>query len=136
GLQPNTHYWYRFRASDHTSPVGHFRTMPAAGESLDSFTIGMGSCQAWYHGHFTAWRHLAAEPELDLVVFAGDYQYEYGITEDNLWRPNASVTDPEKVDCHTLEQYRLRYARFKADPHLRAAHARTAWAFTWDDHEV
>ena len=110
--------------------------MPPSGQGIDSFTIAMASCQAWYHGHFTALRHLAAEPELDLVVFAGDYIYEYGITEANLWRQGVSVTAPEEVDVHTLEQYRLRYARFKADPHLKAAHARAAWALTWDDHEV
>ncbi|WP_246186964.1 alkaline phosphatase D family protein [Microlunatus speluncae] len=137
GLRPATSYWYRFRVGDQISPVGRFRTLPAAGQLVPEFTLAAASCQAWYHGHFTAHRHLAAESDLDLVVFLGDYIYEYAIVAgDNLWRKNASVTAAEEVEIETLEQYRLRYARFKADPQLQAAHARAAWVFTWDDHEV
>lgn len=137
GLEPATEYWYRFRVGDHVSPVGRFVTLPAPGDQPDRFTVASASCQAWYHGHFTAHRHLAEEPELDLVVFLGDYIYEYAIVAgDNLWRQNVSVTPAEEVELETLEQYRLRYARFKSDPHLQAAHARAAWVFTWDDHEV
>jgi alkaline phosphatase D len=137
GLQAAATYWYRFRVGDQTSPVGRFRTLPAPGQEAPEFTLAAASCQAWYHGHFTAHRHLAAESDLDLVVFLGDYIYEYAIIAGgNLWRKNVAVTEAEKVEVETLEQYRLRYARFKADPHLQAAHARAAWVFTWDDHEV
>lgn len=137
GLEPATTYWYRFRVADRTSPVGRFRTLPAAGIEPEKFTFASASCQAWYHGHFTAHRHLADEADLDLVIFLGDYIYEYGIVDGyNLWRKGVAVTKPEEVETETLEQYRLRYARFKADPHLQAAHARAAWVFTWDDHEV
>lgn len=137
GLKPATEYWYRFNVGNRRSPVGRFKTLPAPGAQVPRFTIATASCQAWYHGHFTAYRHLAAEPDLDLVVFLGDYIYEYAILAgDNLWRQNVAVTPAEEVEIETLEQYRLRYARFKADPLLQAAHARAAWAFTWDDHEV
>jgi alkaline phosphatase D len=137
GLRPATDYWYRFRVGRRVSPAGRFRTLPAPDRAVSRFTIAAASCQAWYHGHFTAYKHLAAEQELDLVVFLGDYIYEYAIlTGGNLWRQNASVTPAEEVEIETLEQYRLRYARFKTDPHLQAAHARAAWVFTWDDHEV
>src|SRR4029453_16926885 len=30
GLQPNTRYWYRFRKDEDASPVGTFKTAPAA----------------------------------------------------------------------------------------------------------
>jgi alkaline phosphatase D len=36
----------------------------------------------------------------------------------------------------TLEDYRRRYALYKTDPDLQAAHAACAWLLTWDDHEV
>ncbi|MGO1200395.1 MAG: alkaline phosphatase D family protein, partial [Dermabacteraceae bacterium] len=62
GLDPA--HFYRVRAGKQTSPVGRFRTLPAEGVEADSFSIGVVSCQAWYHGHFTAHRHLAAEEEL------------------------------------------------------------------------
>ena len=136
GLDPGTEHFYRFRAGRELSPVGRFRTLPAEGEPAESFSFGLVSCQAWYHGHFTAHRHLAAEEDLDLVVFVGDYIYEYGITETNLWRQGAEVGVAHRVEIETLEQYRLRYALFKSDPHLQAVHARAAAVAVWDDHEV
>ncbi len=36
----------------------------------------------------------------------------------------------------TLEDYRLRYALYKSDPDLRAAHAAHPFVVTWDDHET
>ncbi|MFO0006408.1 MAG: alkaline phosphatase D family protein, partial [bacterium] len=36
----------------------------------------------------------------------------------------------------TLEGYRDRYAQYKADPLLQAAHACAPWVMVWDDHEV
>ncbi|HKW82960.1 MAG TPA: alkaline phosphatase D family protein, partial [Burkholderiaceae bacterium] len=76
-----------------------------------------------------AWRHMAAE-ELDLVMFLGDYIYEYPSGRNSL-RPleGAGIV-------RTLEQYRARYATHKSDPDLQAAHARLPWLLVWDDHEV
>jgi alkaline phosphatase D len=36
----------------------------------------------------------------------------------------------------TLDQYRARYAQYKSDPLLQAAHAACPWLMVWDDHEV
>ncbi len=36
----------------------------------------------------------------------------------------------------TLEDYRNRYALYKSDPDLQAAHAAFPWSVTWDDHEL
>ena len=36
----------------------------------------------------------------------------------------------------TLAQYRARYATYKSDPLLQAAHAAAPWLLVWDDHEV
>ena len=116
GLEPATDYYYRFSVGRQNSPVGRFRTLPAQGAEVDSFSVGVVSCQAWYHGHFTAHKHLAAEEDLDLVVFVGDYIYEYGITATNLWRQGVEVGPAHQVEVETLEQYRLRYALFKLDP--------------------
>ena len=137
GLSPNTTYYYRFQAAGITSRIGRFRTLPPAGQSADKFTFVVASCQAWYHGHFTAWKHIAEEPELDLIVFNGDYIYEYPIIAgDNLWREGASVPPALTEKVETLAQYRLRYSLFKTDPHLQEAHASAAAAVVWDDHEV
>lgn len=137
GLDSATEYFYRFSVAGRTSPVGRFRTLPAAGDRVDAFTFAVASCQAWYHGYFTPWKHLVEEPDLDLILFVGDYIYEYAIVEgDNLWRQGASVPAAFETKVETLEQYRLRYSLFKTDPHLMAAHARAAMTVTWDDHEV
>ena len=137
GLEPATEYFYRFEVEGNVSPVGRFKTLPAPGADVDKFTFTVASCQAWYHGHFTAWKHIVDEPDLDLTVFVGDYIYEYAIEEgDNLLRQGATVTDAFKAKVETLEQYRLRYSLFKSDKHLQAAHARAAMAVVWDDHEV
>ncbi|PXY25343.1 alkaline phosphatase [Prauserella coralliicola] len=135
GLRPGHEYFYRFRAGGYVSPVGRTRTAPAPHERGGALSLALASCQAWYHGHFTAYRHLAAD-DPDLVFFLGDYIYEYAINAGNLWRQGVSVGPAHDAETQTLEQYRLRYALFKSDPHLRAAHARAPWIVTWDDHEV
>jgi alkaline phosphatase D len=36
----------------------------------------------------------------------------------------------------TVDDYRRRYAQYKTDPALQAAHRLCPWVVTWDDHEV
>ncbi|XVQ08891.1 alkaline phosphatase D family protein [Spirillospora sp. CA-255316] len=137
GLRPGREYFYRFRAGSELSPVGRTKTAPAPGATPSALRFATASCAAWYHGHFTAYEHMAKEQDLDLVLFLGDYIYEYGITQTNLWRQGVPLPAPEHaVEIQTLEQYRLRYALFKTDPDLQAAHANAPWLFTTDDHEV
>lgn len=136
GLKPRTEYRFRFRVGDQTSPVGHFKTLPMPDQDVEQFSFAVASCQAWYHGHFTAWRHLANE-NLDLIFFVGDYIYEYAISkEDNLKRQGVEVPEPFAHTVQTLEQYRLRYSLFKSDEHLQAGHAKAPMVVIWDDHEV
>ncbi|WP_374046793.1 alkaline phosphatase [Massilia sp. YIM B02763] len=39
-------------------------------------------------------------------------------------------------ESFTLGDYRRRYAQYKSDPQLQAAHLAAPWIVTWDDHEV
>src|SRR5262245_46902647 len=41
-----------------------------------------------------------------------------------------------REEARTLEQYRLRYATYKADADLQKAHQPFPWAVVPDDHEV
>lgn len=139
GLTAATVYFYRFTAGQWQSPTGRFRTLPVPGAGDDAFSFALASCQAWYHGHFTAYKHMLAEPDLDLVVFVGDYIYEYAITAGtggNLWREGVEVGPEHGHETETLRDYRLRYSLFKSDPHLQAIHARVPMINVWDDHEV
>ena len=127
GLAPDRWYFYRFHAGDATSPVGRLRTTPAAG-ALTPLRFAIASCQNWEQGLFTAYEHMARE-ELDLVAHLGDYIYEYSPVPGRV-RPHLGL------EIRTLDDYRRRYAQYKADPALQAAHLRCPWVLTWDDHEV
>lgn len=127
GLTPARWYMYRFRTGDATSAVGRLRTTPAPGAD-GSLAFAFVSCQHYEQGLFTAYQHLARE-ELDVVAHLGDYIYEYGAVEGRARRHSLR-------ECLTLQDYRERYAQYKTDAHLQAAHARCPWVLTWDDHEV
>lgn len=134
GLEPSKHYYYRFKAGGHVSPVGRTKTAPAEDADLSSLSFAVASCQAWYHGYYTAYKHMT-DDDLDFVLFLGDYIYEYAINASNLFRP-VKLSNAHNTKVVTLDQYRLRYSLFKSDPDLQAAHAAFPWIITWDDHEV
>lgn len=129
GLQPATWYYYRFKSQSDFSPVGRTKTAPATNSQTDQLNFAFVSCQNWLAGYFTAYQHLAKD-DLDLVVHLGDYIYE-GKHESKI-RPMNQVF-PE---IYTLEDYRNRYALYKLDSDLQAAHANFPWIVTFDDHEV
>ncbi|MYV65440.1 alkaline phosphatase [Streptomyces sp. SID2131] len=136
-LEPGREYFYRFRAGAWTSPVGRTRTAPAAGTHNASLSLAAVSCQAYHDGHFTAYRHLAQE-NVDVVFHLGDYLYEYAVDATGGARGYTDRVLPDLFDRETLtlEDYRLRYALYKTDPDLRAAHAAHPFVVTWDDHET
>lgn len=126
-LKPGRWYWYRFHALGQQSPAGRTRTAPAA-DATASLQFAVASCQRWDHGHWAAWRDLAADAP-DLVLFLGDYIYEGASAPHRIRRH-------EGGPCRTLADYRARYAQYKSDPALQAAHAAAPWLLVWDDHEV
>lgn len=127
GLPADRWYYYRFRTGDAVSQVGRFRTTPADG-AMQPLAFAFASCQHWEQGLFTAYEHLAKE-ELDLVAHLGDYIYEYAGNSRNLRMHHG-------LEVRTVDDYRRRYAQYKTDPLLQAAHRRCPWIVTWDDHEV
>ncbi len=128
GLDADRWYWYQFRTGDHLSPIGRTRTLPKAGARVDRLRFAFASCQHYEQGLYTAYGAMAKE-ELDVIFFLGDYIYESAPIKD---RPRLHI-GPELT---TLEDYRNRYAQYKLDPLLQAAHAHAPWILTWDDHEV
>ena len=128
GLAPDRWYFYRFHARGQTSAVGRTRTAPAPDAAVGKLVFATASCQRWDHGHYAAWRD-AAGAGLDLVVFVGDYIYEYASAPGALRAHAGGV-------ARTLDDYRARYAQYKSDPALQAAHAACPWLVVWDDHEV
>lgn len=129
GLEPRTEYYYQFRAGQATSPIGQTKTAPTPSTSVDEFNFGFTSCQRYVAGHYTSHKHLAEE-DLDVVFHLGDYIYE----DDGQGTLGRGHEPPR--ECQTLADYRIRYAQYKSDPNLKAAHAAFPWIVTWDDHEV
>ena len=128
GLKPGRPYWYRFTVAGKASPVGRTRTTPAANERLPALRFAFASCQQYEQGYYTAFRHMAAE-DLAAVVHLGDYIYEMS------WGRNL-VRHHDGGRATSLDEYRDRYAQYKSDRDLQAAHAAHPWIVTWDDHEV
>ena len=127
GLRPARDYWYRFTSGGARSPVGRTRTAPAGGTLPNRLTLAVASCQHFEQGHYAAYRAIAADAP-DVVVHVGDYIYE--------GRGTTRVRTHAAPECHSLEDYRQRYAIYKSDPHLKAAHAAGPWLLVSDDHEV
>jgi alkaline phosphatase D len=129
GLDAGRDYFYRFRVGDFESDIGRTRTAPSADASPSRARFAFASCQSYQDGYYGAHRHLAAEEDLAAVLWLGDYIYEGGVS------PSA-VRQHEGPEILDLEAYRRRYATYKADSDLQAAHIAHPWIVTWDDHEV
>ncbi|MFJ8464792.1 alkaline phosphatase D family protein [Streptomyces swartbergensis] len=130
-------YYYRFRAGRWVSPTGRTRTAPDPGSHVPELTLAAVSCQAYHDGYYTPYAHLAAD-DVDLVLHLGDYLYEYAVNPVGGQRNYTDRTLPDLFNRETLtlEDYRLRYALYKSDPDLSAAHAAHPFVVTWDDHET
>src|SRR5258706_9683450 len=132
-LNPGRPYWYRFTAQGHRSPVGKAVTAPPRGVQAPSLRLAVASCSHWEKGWFSAYRHMAAEHP-DLVLFLGDYIYEYSYTGP---RAEGVVRHHDSAgEVKTLPAYRNRYALHRTDKDLQAVHAVAPALMTWDDHEV
>jgi len=130
GLRPGRWYGYRFMSGDEVSPTGRTRTMPAADDASGSLRFAYASCQRWEHGYYAAYRHMLAE-SLDLVLFVGDYIYEYA--GKNV---KDAVRSHDLPLIRTLDDYRARYALHRSDLDLQKMHAACPWLVTMDDHDV
>lgn len=140
GLKPGREYWYQFSIGDYDSPVGRTRT---ASRTAQSAKLALASCQNWQSGYFAAYRDMA-EWAPDCVIHVGDYIYEGGISalgtrqiekagETLTFR---TVRQHNGAEIVTLWDYRNRYALYRGDPALQAAHAASPWIVAMDDHEV
>jgi alkaline phosphatase D len=130
GLKPGRPYWYRFFSGDAASRAGRAMTSIPAGTPVERLRFGFVSCANYERGYFSAYRHLADENP-DMVLFLGDYFYEY--VEQN--KPTVR-THSDGIEAATLPTYRNRYAQYRLDPDLQRLHAVSPSLVTWDDHEV
>jgi alkaline phosphatase D len=88
------------------------------------------SCSNYELGYFSAYRYLAEEHP-DLVVFLGDYIYEY-VSQS----PQKVRAHSDGVEATDLRTYRNRYAQYRTAPDLQNVDAAAPCLMTWSDHEV
>jgi alkaline phosphatase D len=132
GLEPGREYWYRFRVGNEVSQVGRAVTAPAEGAEVDRLRFGVCGCSHYETGYFAALGRLAEE-RFDFIFHTGDYIYE---GRGSQTRNPALVRDHHGQEIYTLVDYRNRYAQYKSDRDLMAAHASAPFIVSWDDHEV
>ncbi|MEM1132075.1 MAG: alkaline phosphatase D family protein [Pseudomonadota bacterium] len=137
GLQPNRPYWYHFIAGRERSAIGRSKTTPAIGQPVDHLRFAVAGCQNYEEGYYTAHRYLARE-EADFVFCYGDYIYEGRGNRFRNYRegPVETVRRHFGGEIYSIDDYRRRYAQYKMDVDLQAAHAAAPWFVTWDDHEI
>ncbi len=139
GLAPATRYFYRFTAPNGThSALGRTTTTTLVDAPLTRLCIALASCANWESGFFAAYEDIsrrALSGELDVLVFLGDYIYEYARGRFTGKHGAIRSHEPEE-ETVTLTQYRTRYGHYRTDPQLQAAHAALPWITMWDDHET
>lgn len=137
GLKPGRPYWYRFVAGRERSAVGRAVTTPAIGAATGHVRFAVAGCQHYEQGLFTAHRHLSRE-QIDFVFCYGDYIYEG--RGDRLRQTREGPVEPvrrhEGSEIYSIIDYRRRYAQYKMDTDLQAAHAAAPWLVVYDDHEI
>ena len=134
-LDADRHYWYRFFVGDWETQIARTRTMPKPDASPERLRFGQVSCQNYDAAFFTAYDDLA-DHDPDLVVHCGDYIYERPSTDAGEGFDEIVVRDDPVPEALDIDGYRNRYALYKQDEDLLAAHAVAPWLVTWDDHEV
>ena len=120
--------WYRFRSGDFISTPGRVAPTPADPTEL---RIAAASCQHFETGYYAAHRDIA-EWAPDVVMFLGDFIYEYAGSEVG----GEVLRRVEGDEVQTIDDYRARYAQYLGDADLQAARAAAPWIVIWDDHEV
>ncbi|WP_158968030.1 alkaline phosphatase [Paraglaciecola sp. L3A3] len=139
GLRPGREYWYQFYLGDDDSPIGRTRTSDS--QALTT-TLALAACQHYESGYFGAFRDLAKWAP-DCVIHVGDYIYEgaarplYTCDENNSKDLERQVVRQHNgAEITTLWDYRNRYALYRLDSDLQAAHAASPWIVAMDDHEI
>lgn len=152
-LSARTTYYYRFTfekdGQKYTSATGRTRTAPAAGENVP-VKFAFASCQDYIGRYYNAWqRLLQLDPDLDFIVFLGDYIYE--TTGDASFQSangqrTVVFSEPEKAlrqgvgltafyAANSVSNYRDLYKNLRSDRIIQQVHERYPFIIMWDDHE-
>ena len=135
GLAAGQVYFYRFKSASTYSTTGQTKTLAA---QVQSVQFAVCSCSNYPAGYFHVYKEMAKQ-DVDVVIHLGDYIYEYGMggyaTEEAVEMGRA-LADDNSLEIIRLDDYRKRYALYRLDADLQAAHQRHPFIVIWDDHEL
>ncbi|MEG0030030.1 alkaline phosphatase D family protein [Acinetobacter sp.] len=135
GLAAGQVYFYRFKSASKYSITGQTKTLAT---QVQSVQFAVCSCSNYPAGYFHVYKEIAKQ-DVDVVIHLGDYIYEYGMggyaTEEAVAMGRA-LADDNNTEIIRLDDYRKRYALYRLDPDLQAAHQRHPFIVIWDDHEL
>ncbi|GLR86445.1 alkaline phosphatase D family protein [Bradyrhizobium iriomotense] len=149
-LPPGQDIFYRVRFDDIATGgagetrTGHFRTAPAAGQSVSFVWSGDTAGQGWgidtSRGGMRSYRTML-DNRPDFFIHSGDHIYADCTVPAELKLPNGEVwrnlvTEEKSEVAHTLAQFRGNYRYNHLDENFRAFHAEVPMFAQWDDHEV
>lgn len=135
GLAAGQVYFYRFKSASTYSITGQTKTLAT---QVQSVQFAVCSCSNYPAGYFHVYKEMVKQ-DVDVVIHLGDYIYEYGMggyaTEEAVEMGRA-LADDNSLEIIHLDDYRKRYALYRLDPDLQAAHQRHPFIVIWDDHEL
>ena len=127
--------YYRFKSQGLISDVGTTSTLPL--RNPEKFNIAFCSCSNYPAGYFNAYKEMAMDKDVDLVLHLGDYLYEYsrkGYASSDAKEMGRVVNPPNEIV--SLDDYRQRYATYRSDKDLQQLHKSKPMIAVWDDHEI
>jgi alkaline phosphatase D len=150
GLEPGTHYYYRFLGGNGTvSRTGRAMTARALDDQRP-VNLAFASCQSFEQAYYGSWARLIADDrqaapgeQLDFILHLGDFIYERSWhkrldgSDQSRYVPQFPDGEHNDENRHavSLADYRHLYKVYLSDPHLQEARARWPFLCIWDDHE-
>ena len=128
GCAPGREYFYRFRLGRHLSEPGRAVTTPSA--------VGDARGRSRWRSRRARTSRPASSPPIAASRRSGPTSSCTSATTSTRAAATASAAPTSDRETTTLAGYRQRYAQYKSDPDLQAAHAAAPWLVVWDDHEV
>ena len=149
GLQPDTHYWYRFSSADDKSALARTRTLPNDASEIRMVSM---SCSNLYIGGLGPYCKAAVEAsDAHFGVHLGDFVYEFGtevLGNLSIWQnaypsfdgvvrmepPNGMGHQPGYLI--TARERRDRMGVYLQDPCAKALFQTMPFFFVQDDHDA
>lgn len=136
-LAAGTRYYFRFIYDATASRTGRCRTLPTG--HLASAQLAVLSCQDYTNGYYGAFRHLAADDNVDFVLHLGDFIYESAADPRFQSLPFADrelVLPSGETVAFGLEDYRYLYRTYRSDPDMQRLMEQHTLIIVQDDHET